>query len=119
MDKEEIINTLRKLGIRTETELELTGSLGLELIPTGNKILFLDDAQIGSLYKEDDSYKIEIDPCMSLINKDIDKQLKELASITTCENIESLEYLYNKTKNKLNNLETFIKYYKEIHNERR
>lgn len=117
MGEEEIINTLRKLGIRTETEIEFTGSLGLDLIPTGNKILFLDDTQIGTLYKEDDIYKIEIDTCMSLINKDIDKQLKELASIVTCENIESLEYLYNKTKMCLNNIETFIKYYKETHDE--
>lgn len=117
MDKEEIINTLRKLGIRTETEIEFTGSLGLDLIPTGNKILFLDDTQIGTLYEEDDNYKIEIDTCMSLINRDIDKQLKELSSIVTCENIESLEYIYNKTKMCLNNIETFIKYYKETHDE--
>lgn len=113
MTKEEIINTLLKMGIRTEDELELTGTLGLELEPNGNKILFLNDTQIGSLYKENDSYKVEIDPCMSLVNKNIDKQLKELTSISTCENIESLEYLYNKTKMYLNNIETFIKYYKE------
>ena len=113
MDKEEIINNLRKMGIRTEYELELTGTLGLELEPNGNKILFLNDTQIGSLYKENDNYKIEIDPCMSLLTRNIDKQLKDLAFITTCENIESLEYIYNKTKMYLNNIETFIKYYKE------
>ena len=113
MDKEEIINTLRKMGIRTEDELELAGTMGLELEPNGNKILFLNDTQIGTLYKEDNNYKIEIDPCMSFINKNIDKQLKDIACITTCENLESIEYLYNKTKMYLNNLETFIKYYKE------
>lgn len=114
MTIEEIINTLRKLGIRTEDELELNGTLGLELEPNGNKILILNDTQIGSLYKENDNYKIEIDTCMSFLNKnDIDKQLKDLASISTCENIESLQYIYNKTKMYLNNIETFIKYYKE------
>jgi hypothetical protein len=117
MTREKIINTLRKLGIRTEEELELNGTLGLELEPNGNKILFLNDTQIGSLYKENDNYKIEIDPCMLFINKDIDKQLKDLASIATCENFESLQYIYNKTKMYLNNIETFIKYYKENNNE--
>lgn len=114
MTKEEIINTLLKMGIRTEDELELTGVMGLELEPNGNKILYMCNTQLGSLYKEDDNYKIEIDPCSTLISSDVTRNLKDLASITTCENIESLEYLYHKTKTYLNNIETFIKYYKGI-----
>lgn len=115
MTKEEIISTLLKMGIRTEDELEFTGCLGLELEPNGNKILYLCDTRLGSLDKDDEgNYKIDIDQWFTTKSSNVTNNLKDLTSITTCENIESLEYLYNKTKMYLNNIETFIKYYKGI-----
>ena len=107
MTKEEIINTLSKLGIRTE---DATGTLGIEIEPNGNKILYLGNIHIGTLFKDNNDYKIKIKTHISFDNTPTYKQLNTLVSITTCENMESIDTLEDIAEAYLNNLKTFLNY---------
>lgn len=109
MTKEEIINTLSKLGIRTE---DATGTLGIEIEPNGNKILYLGNIHIGTLFKDNNDYKIKIKTHISFDNTPIYKQLNTIDSITTCENMESIDTLEDIAEVYLSNLRTFLNYYR-------